>query len=103
MLYFSLQYVYEDTKDENLGEFCSDMNPFIWEGEKSGDPSYYEKFKKIYTEKYKENCTLEQAYNICLNYLNEENKDNTYAKAAIDAFKLITLNDWIEACNNKED
>ena len=103
MLYFSLEYIYEDTKEENLGEFCSDMSPFIWEGENSGDPSYYEKFKKMYNEKYKDNCTLEEAYNFCIDYLNEENKDNIYAKSAIKAFKSISLDEWIEACNNRED
>jgi len=46
MLYYALDNVWEKNKDDNLGEFCSNMNPFLFKGEGSADPTIYSHFKK---------------------------------------------------------
>lgn len=101
MLYYTLDNIWDESKDENLGEFCSNMNPFLWKGEGSADPALYSHFKKQFEEKFKDTCSYEEAYNFSKEFL--KNEVDIYAKYALEVFEKIPLNDWIEACNNKED
>lgn len=57
LIYFALdaQYDEQKTKDEELGQFLSEINPFLWKEEASSVLAYFVEFhqfikdKKIYT------------------------------------------------------
>ena len=46
MMFYTLDDVYDETKNEELGKFLSSANPFLFEGEGSADPSIYNEFCK---------------------------------------------------------
>lgn len=100
MLYYSLDYIWDETKDENLGEFCSNMNPFLWKGENSADPAVYSHFKKLFNEKFNDECSYEEAYNFSKEYLKKE--VDIYAKYGLEAFEKISLENWKNACENRD-
>lgn len=52
MIYFALdaQYDEQKTKDEELGQFLSEINPFLWKEESSADPAYFVEFQKFMKE-----------------------------------------------------
>lgn len=51
LLYIALNQKWEDCKDEKLGDFLSEMNPYLWDAEMSADPAWYTGFKKFMQEK----------------------------------------------------
>lgn len=98
LLYYALDSVFDETKNEGLGEFCSNMNPFIFADEGSADPAIYSNYKKQFEEKFNKECSIIDAYNFAKQYLNKET--DIYAKYAIEAFNNISLEDWTNAANN---
>lgn len=99
LLYYSLDSIWEENKDENLGEFCSNMNPFLWKDEGSADPALYSHFKNLFEKKYKNECSYEDAYNFSKDYL--KNEVDIYAKYALDAFNKISFEKWLETLKEK--
>ena len=51
LMYLILEELNETNKNETVETFLSDANPYIWEGENSGDPSIFFEFKKEFEEK----------------------------------------------------
>ena len=49
LIYFALdaQYDEQKTKDEELGQFLSEINPFLWKEESSADPAYFVEFQQF--------------------------------------------------------
>ena len=46
-----LDACWEKNKDENLGYFLSEMNPYLWVDIGSADPAVYEEFKDFMKDK----------------------------------------------------
>ena len=46
LLDYALDSVFDETKEEGLGEFCSNMTPFLFSEEGSADPAIYSNYKK---------------------------------------------------------
>ena len=49
--YLMLNSCWEKNKNETLGQFLSEMNPFLWKQEVSADPAYFEEFKTFMKDK----------------------------------------------------
>lgn len=47
LIYLALNQEWEECKDEKLGDFLSEMNPYLWNAEMSADPTWYEEFKEF--------------------------------------------------------
>lgn len=99
LMYFALDSKWEKDKDGDLGQYLSEMNPFLWNDEGSADPEMYSKFKSKFQEKFNSNeCSVEESYNFTKNFL--EADDNINAKKALSVFSNISLDEWIEASKN---
>jgi hypothetical protein len=98
LLYYALDAIYDETKNKGLGEFCSNMNPFIFTDEGSADPAIYSDYKIKFEEKFNKECSIIDAYNFSKDFLNKET--DIYAKYAADAFNEISFDDWSNAANN---
>ncbi len=51
LIFLALNQEWEECKDESLGDFLSDINPYRWNAEMSADPAYYEEFKNFMKDK----------------------------------------------------
>lgn len=50
-MYLVLEELNEENKNENVSTYLSAANPYIWEGENSGDPAVFYEFKKSFEKK----------------------------------------------------
>ena len=51
LIFFMLDNCWDDCKNDSLGQFLSEMNPYSWETEDSADPAVYEEFKIFMKDK----------------------------------------------------
>ncbi len=51
LIFFMLDACWDECKDEMLGHFLSEMNPYLWETEDSADPAVYSEFKAFMKDK----------------------------------------------------
>lgn len=93
LMYLVLEELNEENKSDNLSTFLSEANPYIWEGENSGDPAVYSDFKKKFEEK---GTYADYGYDFIVEYLT--NID--YYKGLIDAFKTINKEEYIDTCKH---
>lgn len=98
LLYYALDSTWNKTKNEDLGEYCSEMNPFLWKDEGSADLAVYSNFKEKFNKQFDNKCSVENGFIFSKQFL--DNDDSLYAKSARKAFKTITLNDWKLAYND---
>ena len=68
LLYYALDSIFDETKEEGLGEFCSNMNPFIFADEGSADPAIYSNYKKQFEERFNIECSISEAYEFAKEY-----------------------------------
>ena len=92
MMYFCLDAYWEENQTEELGNICSDHNPFLWEGETSGDPACYIEFCEIVKNK---DYTIEEGLEIAKKYVSTLD-----SKEAIKAMNDVSLADWKEGYEN---
>ncbi len=45
LIFHALNQEWEECKDKTLGDFLSEINPYLWKAEMSADPAYFEEFK----------------------------------------------------------
>ena len=96
LMYFALDSKKKKNKDDDLGQYLSEMNPFLWNDEGSADPAMYSKFKAKFQENFNSNeCSVEDSYNFTKSFLKAD--DNINAKKALGVFSNISLEEWIEA------
>lgn len=95
LLFYALDSIWEKDKDEMLGQYLSEMNPFLFNEEGSADPSIYNSFKKTFNSKYNTTCTIKEGYILSIEFLSTE--ENIYAKKACVYLKLISLKEWEDA------
>lgn len=65
MIYYLLELCYDDNNEEDLGEYLSDANPFIFDDEGSADPAIYNEF----SETNPEMIDLSESYDIAMRYI----------------------------------
>ncbi len=87
MLYYVIDAYYDKHQSEELRQFLSDANPFLFEDSNSADPSIFSNFSAFISEE----ITPESSYSIALNYINMLNKPELN-----EAFTSINKSEWQE-------
>ncbi len=87
MIYFVLDYVWDDTHDEALGQYLSDANPFVWRTEISANPATYTEYLQVIDAP----ITVENSYDFALSYIDRLN-DPAVSKA----FSIESKDEWIK-------
>lgn len=91
--FYALDYVYDNYKNKELGNFLSEANPFLFNDEGSADSCIYYEFKKIFLEDNKnEDISEKDVYNWIVKYINK--LDNSIVK---EAFSKISFEMWINS------
>lgn len=87
MIYYVLDAEWDESKDEQLGDFLSRANPFLFADIGSADPSVYAQF----CEKAVGSITIENSYHIAAAYIKSLENDKISS-----AFSSIGEEEWIE-------
>ena len=90
MIYFVLDAEWDDTRDEELGQFLSEMSPFTFTDNGSADPAVYADFKR----KVREPITLENSFELAENYIRSLRNVRVS-----DAFSWIDEDEWKECAS----
>lgn len=88
MIYFALDSEWEESKSEELGNFLSSANPFLFKDIGSADPAIY----KEYCEKIPEKIAPIESYEYAKKYI-----DFLANSVISDAFISMTKEEWDEA------
>lgn len=86
MMYFCLDAYWEENQTDELGNICSDHNPYIWEGDTSGDPACYDEFCEMCEDK---EYSIEEGFEIAKKYV--ATLDSQEANKAMND---VSLDDW---------
>lgn len=89
LMYYALDSVYQDSPDEELLDYISDLNPFIWADEGSADPAEYEDFKSDFQ---KHGTADAYGYVFVKDYINRK-----CSKVIKNAFAKISKSAWKRA------
>ena len=89
MIYLALDADWEETGNEELREFLSDMDPFLFKEITSADPATYASFEKHISE---ENISLDKSFEIAKEYLRWVG-----VPSAIESFELLEEEQWVNA------
>lgn len=87
-----LDCIYDEDPSEELRQYLSNANPYIWEDRNSADPAEYAQFLEFYKSKNAGNLlTTDEAYDIALMYL------KTFTKLSTE-FTKVTKKEWERLC-----
>ena len=92
LVYFALDSVWDNSRNKNLGQFLSDVNPFLLLDVGSADPAMFIEFCEFFPKK---EFSIEESYTIANEYINR--LDYYYSDSVRDAWKSINQEKWIEA------
>ena len=87
LIFFYLDTQWEENKDEVLGEYLGDMNPFLFKDIGSADPAVYSDFCKVITEP----ITVENSLELAKKYIASLNNETVTT-----AFRTIDPQEWFE-------
>lgn len=98
-MFYALDAIYDENPNEELGNYLSGLNPFLFDDEGSADPAEYEDFKETYAKQFgdKEVATSD-IYEFCKDYLTKKAPEK-----AVDAFNQIKKEEWIESFDDSEE
>ena len=97
LIFYTIDAKWEETKNDGLREWLSDMNPYIWKDCTSADPATYAEYEKWIGKK---NITLENSYDIAKEYVYSLNDDYYNLEEIRKAFDSISRDRWIDACKD---
>ena len=92
LMFLILEELYEETKNENLNTFLSEANPYVWEGENSGDPAIYSHFKL----NFKDENYVDYAYDYIVDFLSNQK----YYDGIVDIFKSLSKEEYVDTCDH---
>lgn len=73
-MFYALDLAYDDNPSRTLGQFLSDMNPFLFRGAGSADPAIYAEFKHLFAMKFdNKNPDSKETYGFVVAYLEKKN------------------------------
>lgn len=88
MIFFYLDAYWDEHQTDELGDICSSMNPFLFEGIGSADPAIWSEFCDEYEDK---EYSLEESYEIAKKYVATLNSEE-----AVKAMEDSSLGEWKE-------
>jgi len=69
-MFYALDAIYDENPNDELGNYLSGLNPFLFDDEGSADPAEYEEFKEAYAEQFGDKePTTSEIYEFCRGYL----------------------------------
>jgi hypothetical protein len=90
MMFFTLDLQFKNNKsDENLANYLSSLNPFLWEECTSADPAYYTEFQEFMSDK---KIGDDYGYSLVLSFLHS----NKYSKGMEKYFLMTPKEKYIE-------
>lgn len=97
-MYRALDCLYDETKREDLRDYLSDANPYLFADRKSADPAVYAEFCNYLSENSPKNdYSPEESYSLVRQYLSSECL--SYYGNFISAFDDISMEEWLNLCN----
>ena len=97
-MFYALDAIYDENPNEELGNYLSGLNPFLFDDEGSADPAEYEEFKEAYANKFGDKePTTSEIYEFCRGYLSKN-----APKKAVEAFNEFEKDDWIASFDEAE-
>ena len=87
MIFYALDHEWDNNHEQDLGDFLSDMNPFLFKDEGSADPAVYAEFCSVISEQ----ITEENSYDLARKYI-----DSVGLAAVTEAFSKISRSVWNE-------
>ena len=91
MIFYALDSVWDESQNEELGQFLSNANPFLFEDTGSADPAVFDQF----CNNVPDNIEISDSYNVAIRYISS--LDNIAVK---DAWTNISREDWDNAVND---
>ena len=91
MIFFVLDGYWDEHKGDDLGQFLSSMNPFLFEDIGSAVPDIYNDFCKMLGNR---SITIDNSFGIAKEYISSISAD--YIS---DAFEWIDEEKWKASCN----
>ena len=88
-IFYALDDQYDQNPNEELGNFLSGMNPFLFEGEGSAVPDVFKSFKQMFEAKYAEITSVKESYEFAKEYIASLN-----IKSVSEAFDKVTFEAW---------
>lgn len=90
-MFYALDAIYDESPNEELGNYLSGLNPFLFNDEGSADPAEYQAFKEAYVNHFGgTEPTTSETYEFCKYYLSKNAPEK-----AIEAFNQFEKDDWI--------
>lgn len=86
MVFHTLNHSWELNRTESVGNFLSEMNPFLWDDIGSADPAIYDEFSKFIKT---DSISIDDSYTIASKYI-ESLKNEEITKA----FSCIAEKEW---------
>ena len=97
-MFYALDAIYDENPNDELGNYLSGLNPFLFDDESSADPAEYEEFKEAYAEQFGDKePTTSEIYEFCRGYLSKN-----APQKAIEAFDEFEKDDWITSFDEAE-
>ena len=91
-MFYALDAIYDEAPNEELGNYLSGLNPFLFDDEGSADPAEYEEFKKSYKKHFDDRAeAVSDIYEFCKEYLSANAPPEV-----TEAFSQTEKRDWIE-------
>lgn len=88
LVYFLLDRAWDRSRDDELGQYLSDADPFIWEDEGSADPAIYSEF----IQRVPKDIDVDGSYEIAKRYV--KSLDST---SVLNAFETVSPEQWLHA------
>ena len=90
MIFIALDADWDDTHNEELGQFLSSINPFLFKEITSAVPSYYAEFEQIIGNK---EITIDNSFELAKKYINSIN-----VPSVVESFNTLKEDQWADAC-----
>ena len=102
MTFFYLDAYWDDHQTEELGNICSSMNPFLFEGIGSADPAIWAEFCDAYEDR---DYTIEEGYEIAKKYvatLESEEATKAMEDSSLEEWKEV-YDDYLNPSDDEDD
>lgn len=89
--FYNSGYKNNEVQNEDLGQFLSEANPFLWKEISSADPAIFSEFCEIVQQK---DIPIADSYDVASAYISA--MPYYYASAVREAFNTITREEWFD-------
>ena len=90
MIFMALDADWDDTHDEELGQFLSGMNPYLFKEVTSAVPSVFMDFEDVIGN---QEITIENSFELAQKYI-----ATVDVNAVQDSFNLLEKEQWMNVC-----